>query len=108
MMRSYSLCLTGLCALLGLLSVTPLLAWALGLGSFRAWFWSVAVPSATLLTVIGLATARSARFRHLHTALVVGAFGGLLGTFAYDVVRIPFALLGYRLLAPIDSYGLLI
>jgi hypothetical protein len=38
----------------------------------------------------------------------VGAFGGLLGTFAYDLFRIPFLLLGYRLLAPIDSYGVLI
>ena len=108
-MRSWKdLCLSGWCAVLGLLSVTPLLAWAYGLGSFRSWFWSTTVPSLALLAVIGVMTARSARFGGLHTALVVGAFGGLLGTFAYDLFRIPFLLFGYRLLAPIDSYGVLI
>jgi hypothetical protein len=97
-----------LCALLGLLPVVPLLAWAYGLGSFREWFWAVTAPSLALLAATGVATARSSAYRGLHTALVVGAFGGLLGTFAYDLFRIPFLLAGYRLLAPIDSYGVLI
>ncbi|MDI9941222.1 hypothetical protein QM806_38395 [Rhodococcus sp. IEGM 1351] len=98
----------GLCALLGLLPVVPLLAWAYGLGSFRLWFWFVTVPALALLTTAGVATARWPAYRGLHTALVVGAFGGLAGTLAYDLFRIPFLLAGYRLLAPIDSYGVLI
>jgi hypothetical protein len=105
---SQRLLLSGLCSMLGLLPVTPLLAWAYGLGSFRAWFWSVTVPSLTLLISLGVATARSPRWHRVHVALVVGALGGLLGTFAYDLFRVPFMLLGYRLLAPIDSYGVLI
>ncbi|MEU4065746.1 hypothetical protein AB0F25_25555 [Streptomyces wedmorensis] len=96
------------CALLGLLAVAPLPAWAYGLGSFAAWFWAVTVPSLALLAAVGLATARSARYRRLHTSLVVGTVGGLLGTLAYDVFRVPFLLTGYRLFAPIDSYGVLI
>lgn len=98
----------GLCALLGLLPAVPLVAWAYGLGPFHVWFWFVTVPSLALLTAAGVATARWSGYRGLHTALVVGAFGGLLGTLAYDLFRIPFLLAGFRLLAPIDSYGVLI
>ncbi|MFG2848165.1 hypothetical protein ACGF12_34105 [Kitasatospora sp. NPDC048296] len=97
-----------LCAFLGLLPVAPLLIWAYGLGPFRLWFWSVTVPSLALLTVITVATARSPRYRRLHDSLVVGTFGGLVGTFGYDLFRVPFMLAGVRLFAPIDSYGLLI
>ncbi|MGW6917604.1 hypothetical protein ACWGB8_27800 [Kitasatospora sp. NPDC054939] len=96
------------CALLGLLTVAPLLAWAYGLGPFLAWYFAVTVPSLALLGAVGLATARSERHRRLHTSLVVGTVGGLLGTLAYDVFRVPFLLTGYRLFAPIDSYGVLI
>jgi hypothetical protein len=99
---------SALCAALGLLPVTPVLAWSFGLGSFQVWFWSVTVPSLAVLAVVGAATARSPAWHRLHTALVVGAVGGLLGTFAYDLFRIPFLLAGYRLFAPIDSYGVLI
>lgn len=96
-----------MCAVLGLLPVAPLLGWAYGLGPFWLWFLSVTVPSLVLLVACGLATAQSTRYRRLHTSLVIGALGGLLGTFAYDLVRIPFLPFGYRLLAPIDSYGVL-
>jgi hypothetical protein len=61
-----------------------------------------------LLAAAGLATARRDSWHRLHTALVVGTLGGLLGTFAYDLFRLPFQVFGYRLLAPIDSYGVLI
>jgi hypothetical protein len=37
----------------------------------------------------------------------IGALGGVVGTILYDVVRIPFVIGGYRLFAPISSYGLL-
>ncbi|MDT5354251.1 MAG: hypothetical protein QOJ56_2783 [Mycobacterium sp.] len=99
---------SALCAALGLLPVSPVLAWSFGLGSFQVWFWSVTVPSLAVLAAVGVATARSPAWHDLHTALVVGAVGGLLGTFAYDLFRIPFLLGGYRLFAPIDSYGVLI
>ena len=38
--------------------------------------------------------------------LRVGLWGGLLGTLGYDVVRIPFHLLGYNPFGPIRSYGM--
>lgn len=100
--------LAAVCAVLGLLPVAPLLAWAYGLGAFAVWFWAVTVPSLLLLAVIGVATGRSARHHRLHNALVAGTVGGLLGTLAYDAFRLPFLLTGYRLFAPIDSYGVLI
>ncbi|MFE5588206.1 hypothetical protein, partial [Kitasatospora sp. NPDC056531] len=81
-----------LCALLGLLPVVPLLSWAYGLGPFRLWFWSITVPGLALLTVITVATARSPRYRRPHGSLVVGTFGGVAGTFGYDLVRVPYTL----------------
>ncbi|MER7754984.1 hypothetical protein [Kitasatospora sp. NPDC097643] len=93
--------------LLGLLPVTPVLAWAYGLTPFAVWFWAVTVPSLALLAAIGAATARRPRPGRLHRALVVGTVGGLLGTFGYDLFRVPFALAGVRLFAPIDTYGVL-
>ncbi|WP_317440819.1 hypothetical protein [Streptomyces collinus] len=88
--------------------MAPLLGWAYGLGPFRVWFWAVTVPSAALLAATGVATARSTRLQSLHRSLVVGTVGGLLGTFAYDLFRVPFTLAGVRLFAPIDTYGVLI
>ncbi len=41
----------------------------------------------------------------LRQALRLGFWGGLLGTIAYDVVRIPFHLVGFRVFAPIETYG---
>jgi hypothetical protein len=38
----------------------------------------------------------------------VGAVGGALGTLGYDIVRLPFALAGQRVFAPIESYGVLV
>ncbi|RKT08960.1 hypothetical protein BX285_7332 [Streptomyces sp. 1114.5] len=96
-----------LCALLGLLPVTPVLAWSYGLAPFAVWFWSATVPSLALLAALGVATARRPHRRRLHRALVVGAVGGLLGTLGYDLFRVPFALAGVRLFAPIDTYGVL-
>ena len=41
----------------------------------------------------------------LARALKLGFWGGLLGTIGYDVVRIPFHLLGFKVFAPIEAYG---
>lgn len=96
------------CLALGLSSVWPLLAWVYGLGSFATWFWALAVPGFLLITGLTVWLRRTGVHPDLHTAIVAGALGGILGTIAYDVVRIPFLVLGLRLFAPIDSYGLLI
>lgn len=41
----------------------------------------------------------------LGRALRLGCWGGFLGTIGYDVVRIPFHLQGFRVFAPIQTYG---
>lgn len=49
--------------------------------------------------------ARRAGWRWLVEALEVGFLAGLLGTLAYDLVRVPFHLAGQRIFAPIGAYG---
>ncbi|MFJ9776777.1 hypothetical protein ACIRVF_37025 [Kitasatospora sp. NPDC101157] len=96
-----------LCALLGLLPVTPVLAWAFTLAPFALCFWAVTVPALALLAALGLWSARRPRLGRLHRALVAGTLGGLIGTLGYDLFRVPFTLAGLRLFAPIDTYGVL-
>lgn len=43
--------------------------------------------------------------QNLASAIRVGCWGGLIGTLGYDIVRIPFYLWGYRVFAPIQTYG---
>jgi hypothetical protein len=95
---------------LGLCSVVPLLAWVYGLGSFAAWFWRLAFPAAVALAVVGWRAARpgSRAPDGLRAVLVTGTLGGLLGTIGYDLFRVPFVVSGLRVLAPIDSYGVLL
>lgn len=96
----------GAFGILALLSVAPLLAWTFGLGSFSSWFLYVTAPAWITLLAAGLLT--KSRLPKLRTALIAGALGGLLGTFAYDIFRIPFAAIGFRLFSPIESYGVLL
>jgi len=95
-------------ALLALLSVAPLLAWVYGLGEFSTWYWRVAAPALIVLVVAAVAIARNEAKAPLHRAIVAGAVGGFVGTIAYDLFRLPFLAGGLRLLAPIDSYGVLL
>ena len=88
--------------------VASLLAWVFGLGRFSQWFWLVSAPGMIALAVVALVVARRGDEPRLHTAMVAGTIGGLIGTAGYDVFRLPFAFAGYRLLAPIDSYGVLL
>jgi hypothetical protein len=90
-------------------SVFPLLAWVAGVAAFQTVALLVALPM--LLALLG-ATAwmdRTGRWPGTRAAILAGAIGGALGTLAYDLVRVPFVyLLGLQLLAPIDSYGVLL
>jgi len=91
-----------------MLTVAPLLAWAEGLGSFAAWQWACTVPALVLVTATLVWWWRSGRFPDTVLAARAGVIGGLLGTVAYDLVRIPILATGRQVLAPIDSYGILL
>ena len=97
-------------ALLGLCPVGALVAWAYRLGSFQAWFWGLSFPSSLALLAIGVWAGRRSRPWHpwLGRFFAHGGVGGVLGACAYDLIRVPFLFLGYRLLSPIDSYGVLL
>lgn len=88
--------------------MAPLLAWVHGLGSFAAWYWALTAPALVALASVTGRVARDPRRQPLARALQAGAIGGLLGTIGYDLVRVPFELAGLRVLAPIDSYGVLL
>ena len=100
--------LAGAVFVLGLCSVAPLLAWVYGLGSFAAWFWALAAPGMLLVFVLALVLARTGAFPDLRVGIAAGVLGGVVGTIGYDVIRMPFLAAGYRLFAPINSYGILI
>jgi len=90
-------------------SVFPLLAWVYELGSFAAWGAVVGAPLLLVLVAFATWLARSGRWPGTRAAIVAGALGGLVGTLGYDFFRVPFIYLGgYRLLAPIESYGVLL
>lgn len=100
--------LTGLAAVLALLNVAPLLAWTSDLGSFAAWFRYLTVPALLGVVAIAVVAQRTPAFERLRLVFVLGAVGGLIGTIGYDVFRIPFVLGGRQVLAPIESYGVLL
>jgi hypothetical protein len=95
---------TAVVVLLCSTSVGALLADLFGIAEMSTFFWFVTVPGLALLTGLGIRYSSSDFGRMMR----VGAVGGLVGTIGYDVFRIPFALAGQRIFAPIFSYGLLI
>ena len=86
-------------------SIAALLADLHGVAPMNAVFWLVSVPTMVALAVAaGLPRVDP----DLRARIRVGAVAGVLGVVAYDVVRIPFALAGQRVFAPIETYGILI
>jgi len=85
-------------------SGAALLAKVYGVTSMRAATLGLAVPCCIAL-VIAWIWATRAPHKELASMLSLGFIGGLLGTLAYDVVRIPFHLAGQRIFAPIAAYG---
>lgn len=45
-------------------------------------------------------------FKNVGVAIALGALAGLMATFAYDVIRVPFYLYGIRIFITINTYGL--
>jgi len=104
-------------------SVFSLLAWVYELGAFHLWAAFVGAPLIAALVAFAAWLPRSSvrgsprwpgtrgapRWPGTRAAIVAGALGGLIGTLGYDFFRVPFIFLGgFRLLAPIESYGVLL
>jgi hypothetical protein len=86
-------------------SISALLADLYGIAPMHLVFLLAALPSMAALLVVGASGRVNPQLRQ---RIRVGAIAGAVGTLGYDLARVPFALLGQRVFAPIDSYGLLI
>jgi hypothetical protein len=86
-------------------SIAALLADLYGIAPMRLVFWYASAPSMALLAILAALPQVDPELRE---RIQVGAVAGAFGTLGYDVVRVPFALAGQRVFAPIESYGLLI
>jgi len=86
-------------------SIAALLADLYGVAPMHTVFWYASVPSMALLAAVAASPRADLGLRK---RIRVGAVAGILGTLGYDLIRIPFALAGQRVFAPIESYGLLI
>lgn len=94
----------GLCFLLCIPSGGALLAKVYGLLELNSGALFIALPCCAALIGIWRWAKQTGR-KSLAEALAIGFLGGLLGTLAYDVVRIPPLLSGQRIFAPISAYG---
>lgn len=82
-----------------------LLAKVFGIASLQFVSSFIFLPCALLLIGFWIWSGGNGR-SYLHQALTIGFWGGLLGTLAYDAIRVPFlVLLGQRVFAPISVYG---
>lgn len=99
-----SLWLRVVCFLICIPSIGALLAKVYGVASMRAVTLAVALPCCAGLVGVWVWACRSGK-EQLASRLAIGFVGGLLGTIAYDVVRLPFALAGQLVFAPISTFG---
>lgn len=76
-----------------------------GVCSLQAGFLLLALPGSLLVAIIYL-WARKNGHEFLGHSLELGFAGGLAGTVAYDLARIPFVMFGQRIFAPISAYGI--
>lgn len=74
-----------------------------GLAQMHVTAYSLFIPSLLLLLVLSWYCHK----KHLQVfyLVLVGAVGGLFGTFGYDLIRVPFMLMGSRIFVPINMYG---
>ena len=86
-------------------SIAALLADIYGIAEMSKAFWFVSLPSMVLLMLLASIPRVD---EELRKRIRVGAVAGVVGTLGYDIVRVPFALGGQRVFAPIESYGVLI
>ncbi len=75
-----------------------------GVAEMRPFVLLVCLPTMALLLL--MAWAVHARFPLIASDLTIGAVAGLIGAVAYDVVRIPAELAGYRVYGTISVFGL--
>lgn len=93
-----------ICALACVPSGGALLAKMYGLASMQTVTLWLFLPCALGLVAMW-AWGRRGGPIEIADALTIGALGGLLGTFGYDLIRVPFLLAGLRVFAPIEAYG---
>ncbi|MCI0397235.1 MAG: hypothetical protein L0332_02435 [Chloroflexi bacterium] len=103
-LRADSFWLRVVCLLLCIPSGGALLAKVYGLASLQFVTLAIFLPGVVVLIVLWRWARRHGR-EYPANAVVIGFWGGLLGTLAYDVARLPFLLLGQRVFAPINVYG---
>lgn len=92
------------CFVLCIPSGGALLAKVYGLASLHESAIFIALPCCCALIAMWWWARQTGR-KDLAEALAIGFFGGLLGTLAYDLVRVPAHLSGQRIFAPIGAYG---
>lgn len=85
-------------------SGAALLAKVYGLTSMQTATLALAAPCSVGLLVVWMWSMRTSR-EALTSTLSLGFIGGIAGTIAYDLVRVPFHLMGQRIFAPIGAYG---
>lgn len=102
MVKSFWLSL--ICFIACIPSGSALLAKVYGLASMQVITLAVALPCCAGLVGVWVLGRRLGK-EQLASALAIGFLGGLLGTIAYDVSRLPFYWIGYLVYTPISIYG---
>jgi hypothetical protein len=93
-----------LCFLACVPSAGVLLLKVYGLMPMQAGVLALTLPCTLVLVAVWAWAGRSGHSA-LAEAIALGAVGGLLATFAYDLVRLPFYLAGVRVFLPIATFG---